>query len=51
MLLYFKNNFENFNLKICKNFNLKICEHFNFKKEYNILQIEYLNNNKILFQI
>ncbi len=43
MLLYFKNNFENFNLKI--------CEHFNFKKEYNILQIEYLNNNKILFQI
>ncbi len=51
MLLRFKNDFENFNLKIRKKFNLEICERFNFKKEYNILQIERLNNNKTLFKI
>ena len=47
----FKNDFENFDLKVCKNFDLKICERFDFKKEYNILQIKRLNNNKILFKI
>ncbi len=51
MLLYFKNNFEDFNLKICKNFNLRICKYFNFEKEYNILQIKCSNNNKVLFKI
>ncbi len=51
MLLRFKNNFEDFDLKIRKSFNLKICKHSNFKEKYNILQIERLNNNKILFRI
>ena len=51
MLSHFKNDFENFNFKICKDFNSKICKHFNFEKEYNILQIKHLNNNKILSKI
>ncbi len=51
MLSHFKNDFEDFNLKIRKNFNLKICERFNFKEEYNILRIERSNNNKALFKI
>ena len=51
MLLRFVNNFENFNLKVCKNFNLKICEHFNFEKKYKILRIKRLDNNKALFRI
>jgi len=51
MLLRFVNNFEDFNLKICKNFNLKICERFDFEKECNVLRIKHLNNNKTLFRI
>ncbi len=51
MLLRFKNDFEDFNLEICKNFNLKICKYFDFEREYNILQIKYLDNNKVLSRI
>jgi len=50
-LLHFKNNFENFDLKICKDFNLEVCKYFNFKEKYNILQIKYLSNNKVLSKI
>ena len=51
MLLRFKNDFEDFDLKICKDFNLKVCERFNFKEKYNVLRIERSNNNKTLFRI
>jgi len=43
MLSRFKNDFEDFDLKICKR--------FDFEEEYNILQIERLDNNKVLFRI
>ncbi len=50
MLSRFKNDFENFDLKIRKNFNLKICERFDFKKEYDVLRIKRLSNNEALFK-